>query len=85
MNGSAKEQDFTPLLRRHLDALRSSPDYRRFLGVVVEVCKHGPLLPEQRLARVADTVLRPIADDLSNCVPGNRLAIFHMAVVNEQS
>jgi len=85
MSGSTREQDFTPLLQKHLNALRSSPDYQRFLGVVAEVCKRGPLLPEQRLSRVADTVLRPIAADLSSCAPGNWLVIFHVAAINEQS
>lgn len=85
MGRNAREQDLTPLLQKHLDALRSSPDYRRFLSVVAGVCKQGQLLPEQRLARVADVVLRPIADDLSACAPGNRLVIFHLAVINEQS
>jgi len=79
-----REKDLTPLLQKHLGELRSSPDYRRFLGVVAEICKQGGGLPEQRLAQVADAVLRPIADDLSRCSPGNQLVIFHVAVVNKQ-
>ena len=85
MGGNAREQDLTPLLQKHLGALRRSPDYRRFLGIVADVCKRGQLLPEQRLARVADEVLRPIAADLSSCAPGNHIVIFHMSVLNEQS
>jgi len=85
MGRSTKEQDFTPLLQKHLDSLRSSPDYRRFLGIVAEACKHGQSLPEQRLANVADEVLRPIAADLSSCAPGNSIVIFHMSVINKQS
>lgn len=79
-----KIQDPVPLVTKHLNALRRTPDYKRFLAAVVRSCKAKGTRPEENLAKVADAVLRPIARDLSACCPGNKVVIFHMMALNER-
>lgn len=79
---NTKIPDPTPLVTKHLQALRRSPDYQRLLNVATRACRTKGSLPEDRLGKVADAILRPIADDLSACCPGSRVIIFHMMVVN---
>ncbi len=80
-----RTQDFVPLVNKHLTLLRRSPDYRSLLETVSRMCNSGGQLPEQLLASAADAVLRPIAEDLSACSPGNNIAIFHMMVTHRQA
>lgn len=78
-----KIQDPAPLVRKHLAAVRQTTEYKLFLQAVARACNMRGSPPEKNLARVADAVLRPIAEDLSACCPRNKVIIFHMMAMNE--
>lgn len=79
-----KIQDPAPLVRKHLNAIRQTTEYKLFLQAVARSCRAKGSRPEENLARVADVVLRPMARDLSACCPGNKVIIFHMMAMNEK-
>lgn len=76
-------QDPVPLVTKHLNAIRQTTEYKLFLQAAARACRVSGSQPEENLARVADAVLRPIAKDLSDCCPGNKVIIFHMIAMNE--
>ena len=78
-----KIQDPAPLVTKHLNAVRTTTEYKLLLQAVARACNAKGSRPEENLSRVADAILRPMARDLSLCCKGSKVIIFHMMVIND--